>query len=148
MHFFSGDKIMNNKYMNIAIKEAYKCRRTEDFPVGCIIEKNGKIISKAHNKRNKSKLTMDHAEIIAIKKANKRCKEWRLNECNMYVTLEPCNMCMSIIKEARIDNVYYLINIKEQKKQYNKVNFEHISLNNLSEKEYHKMITSFFNKMR
>ncbi len=97
---------MNEKFMDIALLEAKKAFKKEEIPVGCIIVKNNKIISKAHNKKNKTNRIIDHSEIIAITKANKKLKNWRLEGCDLYVTLEPCPMCASAIEQARINNVY------------------------------------------
>ena len=97
---------MNEMFMNIALLEAKKAFKKEEIPVGCVIVKNNKIISKAYNKKNKTNRIIDHAEIIAITKANKKLKNWRLEGCDLYVTLEPCPMCASAIEQARINNVY------------------------------------------
>lgn len=97
---------MNEIFMNIALLEAKKAFKKEEIPVGCVIVKNNKIISKAHNKKNKTNRIIDHAEIIAITKANKKLNNWRLEGCDLYVTLEPCPMCASAIEQARINNVY------------------------------------------
>lgn len=97
---------MNDEYyMNLAIKEAKKAFKKDEIPVGVIIVKNGKVISKAHNKKNKSNRVKDHAEILAIDKANKRLRNWRLEECEIYITLEPCPMCASAIEQARIKRI-------------------------------------------
>lgn len=94
---------MNDEYyMNLAIKEAEKAYKKDEIPVGVVIVKNGKVISKAHNKRNKSNKVKDHAEILAIDKANKRLRNWRLEDCEIYITLEPCPMCASAIEQSRI----------------------------------------------
>ncbi len=100
-----------------------KPKKNGDFPVGALIIKNGKIISKGCNNRLKSKYTTDHAEIIAIRKANRKLNNWRLNDCELYVTLEPCDMCKSIIKEARIKKVYYYVEKNTDKFQYSKTKF-------------------------
>lgn len=105
--FFLGD-FMNIVFFNEALKEAEKAEKKESVPVGAIIVRDNKIICKAHNINYRSKKIIDHAEIICINKAFKKNKDWRLNECDMYVTLEPCNMCKEVIKAARIRNVYYL----------------------------------------
>lgn len=78
-----------------------------DIPIGAIIVKDGEIISIAHNQREKDNITTYHAEILAIEKANKILNNWRLNDCEMYVTLEPCPMCASAIIQARISKVYF-----------------------------------------
>ena len=102
------------------LKEAVKSAKLNEIPVSAVIVKDNKIIAKAHNMRVKTALTMAHAEIIVIKKANKRLKDWRLKGCDLYVTLKPCDMCSEVIKEARISNVYYLIDPLKFKKKYNK----------------------------
>jgi len=99
---------MKEEFIKLAIKESLKAFKDDNVPVGAIIVRKNKIIAKAHNLRNSSGNVMDHAEIICIKKASKRVKDWRLNECEMYVTLEPCNMCKEVIKTSRISKVYYL----------------------------------------
>lgn len=93
-------------FMNEALKEAKKAYKKEEIPVGAVIVKNGKIISKAHNLKETKKRTTSHAEIIAINKANKKLKNWRLNDCEMYVTLEPCPMCAGAIILSRIKKIY------------------------------------------
>ena len=93
-------------YIDFALKEAKKAFFKNEVPVGAVIVKNGKIIAKAHNKKIKYNDIFNHAEIIAIKKATKIIGDWRLNECDMYVTLEPCPMCAGAIRESRIRKVY------------------------------------------
>ena len=80
-----------------------------EVPIGAIIVKNGKIISEAYNKREKSQIATHHAEILAIEKACKKLKSWRLDDCDLYVTLEPCPMCAGAIINARMKNVYYAV---------------------------------------
>ena len=98
---------MKDKYMELAIKQAEKAYKINEVPVGCIIVKNNRIIAKTHNMVEKKKNCTLHAEILAIKKASKKLKNWRLIDCDMYVTLEPCLMCKSAIELSRINNVYY-----------------------------------------
>jgi len=98
---------MNEKYMKLALKEAKKALKSDDVPVGAIIVKDGKIISKGYNQKEKKKNPIKHAEIIAIEKACKKLKTYRLNGCLLYVTLEPCAMCAGAIINARIKKVYY-----------------------------------------
>lgn len=93
--------------MLLAIKEASKAFNSSDVPVGAVIIKNAKVIAKAHNKREKKQNAIYHAEILAINKACKKLKSWRLNGCTMYVTLEPCDMCIAAIKQSRIEHVIY-----------------------------------------
>lgn len=96
---------MNIDFMKKAIKIANNSGN--DIPIAAVIVKDGKIIAKAVNQREKKQNTINHAEMIAIQKANKKLKNWRLNDCEMYVTLEPCPMCASAILQARISKLYF-----------------------------------------
>ena len=93
--------------MSLAIKEAQKASLEDETPIGCIIVKDDKVIARGHNKREKKNLVSSHAEIEAITKANKKLKSWRLVDCDIYVTIEPCIMCSGAIIQSRIRNVYY-----------------------------------------
>lgn len=93
--------------MNLAYSLAKKAYKKDEVPVGAVIVKNGKILAKAYNKREHSKNATAHAEILAIKKACRRVKDFRLTGSDMYVTLEPCTMCMGAILNARISNLYF-----------------------------------------
>ena len=95
----------DEKYMYEAIKLARRAARIEEVPIGCVIVYDGKIIAKGYNRRNTDKSTLAHAEIMAIRKASKILGDWRLEECTMYVTLEPCQMCAGAIVQARIPKV-------------------------------------------
>ncbi len=90
-----------------ALNEAKKAIKHGDIPVGCVIVKNGKIIAKAHNKKEKKQNALLHAEVVAINKACKKVKNFRLDDCELYVTLEPCIMCVGAILSARIKKVYF-----------------------------------------
>ena len=94
------------KFMKQALKEAKKAYDELEIPVGAVIVKDGKIIARAHNQKEKKQDTTKHAEIFAIQKASKKLGNWRLNDCEMYVTLEPCAMCAGAIVNARIKTVY------------------------------------------
>ena len=96
---------MNQNFMKYAIDEAKKAYNKGEIPVGAIIVKNKKIIASSHKETNNNPL--HHAEILAIKEAVKITKNWRLNDCDMYVTLEPCVMCAGAILNARIRNLYF-----------------------------------------
>ena len=98
---------MNEYYIQIAIKEAKKAKKKKEVPVGAVIVKNNKIISKAHNKKEKLKNCTKHAEIIAISKAWKKLKNWRLDDCEIYITMEPCMMCCGAIEQSRIKKIVY-----------------------------------------
>lgn len=93
-------------YMRQALKEAEKAYKKLEVPVGAIIVKNGKIIARAHNQKEEKKDTTRHAEILAIQKASKKLQSWRLIDCEMYVTLEPCSMCAGAMINSRIKKVY------------------------------------------
>ena len=95
----------NEKFMKEAIKQAKKAAAIGDVPIGCVIVLDGKIIARAYNQRNKRKTTLAHAELLAIEKASKKTGDWRLEECTMYITLEPCQMCSGAIVQARIKRV-------------------------------------------
>ena len=93
-------------FMNEALKLAKKAYNKQEVPIGAVIVKNNKIISKGFNNREKTQQAINHAEIIAIKKASKKLHSWRLDDCEMYVTLEPCSMCAGAILNARIKTVH------------------------------------------
>lgn len=98
---------MDEYYMKEAIREAMKAKKIGEIPVGAVIVKDNKIIGRGYNKKEKKQNSLMHAEIVAINMACNKIKSWRLNECKMYVTLEPCNMCMGAIIESRIENLIY-----------------------------------------
>lgn len=95
------------KYMYEALKQAKQAYNKLEIPVGAVIVKDGKIIAKAHNQKESKNDTTNHAEILAIKKASKKLNSWRLLDCDMYVTLEPCSMCAGALIQARIRKVYF-----------------------------------------
>lgn len=94
------------RFMKEALKEAKKAYDKLEVPVGAVIVKDGKVIARAHNVKEEKKDTTKHAEIIAISKASKKLESWRLMDCEMYVTLEPCSMCAGALINARIKKVY------------------------------------------
>lgn len=98
-------KNIQEKYMKEALKQAKKAYALGEVPIGCIIVHEGKIIGRGYNRRNTDKNTLSHAEITAIRKASKVIGDWRLEECTLYVTLEPCQMCAGAIVQARIPEV-------------------------------------------
>lgn len=133
------EKIIEELY-NLSLK-AYK---KGEIPVSAIIVKNNKVISKAYNKRNKSHNPMDHAEIIAIKRACKRLHTWKLNECVLYVSLKPCDMCREVINQSRIENVIYFT------KNNKIINFEtnYKFLDSSYNIKFSKLLTNFFETKR
>ena len=129
-------------FMNEAFKEAKKAYDIDEVTVGAVIAKDGKIIARAHNLKETKQLVTAHAEILAVEKASKKINNWRLEDCELYVTLKPCKMCRQVIKEARIKHVYYgseecIANdtIKE--------NYTYIE-----SKECSKILKDFFKKLR
>lgn len=94
-------------YMREAIKQAKKAEQIDDVPVGAVIVLDGKIIARGYNKRTRNEQTADHAEMIAIRKACKKVESWRLEDCTMYVTLEPCPMCAGAIFQSRMKRVVF-----------------------------------------
>lgn len=95
------------KFMHAAIKEAQKAADKGECPIGAVVVRDGKIVSRAHNLRETKKCAAYHAEMLAIEKANKKLGSWRLENCDLYVTLEPCAMCAGAIIQSRICNVYF-----------------------------------------
>ena len=134
------------KYMEIAIKLAKKAAKKGEIPVGAVIVKNGKIISKAYNKKETKNDCTKHAEIIAIQKASKKIKNWRLIDCEIYITMEPCMMCSGAIKQSRIKKIVY--GTKNKNYGYTEClkNIEIIPF--VCENECRKMVQSFFKKKR
>lgn len=99
------DKKTDERFMREAVKQARKAYALDETPIGCVIVHEGKIIGRGYNRRNTDKSPLAHAEITAIKKASKKIGDWRLEDCTLYVTLEPCQMCSGAIIQARIPRV-------------------------------------------
>lgn len=97
----------NEKWMKEAIKQAKKAAKKDEVPIGCVIVKDDQIIARAYNKREMKQCSTAHAEILAIEKACKKLGSWRLEDCDLYVTLEPCPMCSGAIIQSRIRNVIF-----------------------------------------
>ena len=93
--------------MKEAIKEAKKAELIDEVPIGCVIVKDDKVIARGHNVRESKKTPLGHAEIIAIDKASKKLGAWRLQDCDIYITLEPCIMCAGAIIQSRIRHIYF-----------------------------------------
>ncbi len=98
---------MDKKFMRAAIREAEKARAADEVPIGAVIEFQGEIIAAGYNLRETSQETLSHAELVAMQEANKRIGSWRLEDCTLYVTLEPCPMCAGAIVQSRIKRVVY-----------------------------------------
>ena len=146
---------MKEKFMNEALKEAKKAYNKLEVPIGAVIVKDGKIIAKAHNQKEDKQDTTMHAEIIAIKKASRKINNWRLNDCDLYVTLEPCPMCAGAIVNSRFKKIYIgtmdekngacgsVSNILEEYKQ----NFK-VELETLNHESCKKILKDFFKELR
>ena len=96
---------VDEKFMKAAITQARKAYTIDEVPIGCVIVQNDKIIARGYNRRNNDKNTLAHAELSAIRKASKKTGDWRLEDCTMYVTLEPCQMCAGAIVQSRMKRV-------------------------------------------
>ena len=124
-----------------------KAAKKDEVPVSAILVKDDHILAKAYNTRKNKKNVCNHAELLVIKKASRKLHDWRLNNCDIYVTLKPCAMCEAAIKQARIKNVYYLIDKLDFKKEYNKTNIEQTNIRTQSQ-EYLHYFQAFFQKKR
>ena len=144
------------KYMKQAIRLANKAAALGEVPIGCVIEYEGKVIGRGYNRRTTDKSTLAHAEIIAIRKACKKMGDWRLEDCTMYVTLEPCQMCAGAIVQARVKKVVIgcmnpkagcagsILNVLQMEEFNHQVEIEQGVL----EEECSQMLTSFFKDLR
>ncbi len=142
-------------FMKEALKEAQKAFAIGEVPVGCVIVYNNRIIARAYNKRETLNSSLAHAEIIAIKKACKRLNSWRLEECIMYITLEPCCMCSGAIIQSRIPKVIYgaydyRFGAHKSKVQLFDIKFNHkVDITGgVLEQDCSSLIQSFFKKIR
>ena len=143
-------------YMSLALKEAEKAVREDEVPVGAVIVCDDKVIARAHNRRDGLNMTYAHAEMLAINKANKKLGSWRMPECDIYITLEPCIMCMGVIIQSRIRNIYYgakdlkggavisSINVLEAKN----INHHPNVIGGIMEEECSKIISQYFKNKR
>ena len=144
------------KFMKEALKEAKKAYEKEEIPVGAVIVKDNKIIARAYNQKEEKRDTTKHAEIIAIQKASKKIDAWRLQDCEMYVTLEPCSMRAWAIIQARIKKIYIgtmdektgacgsVLNLLEDYKFNHKVEIE----KDILKPECEEIIKQFFKELR
>ena len=143
-------------YMKLALKEAQKAYDELEIPVGAIIVKDGKVIAKAYNEKEKKQDTTKHAEILAIQRASKKLKSWRLYDCDMYVTLEPCSMCAGALIQSRIRKVYIgtmdektgscgsVLNLLKDYKFNHNVDMEY----GVCKEECEKILKDFFKELR
>ena len=147
---------MNRKFLDLAFKYAEKAYKYDEVPIGAVIVKDNEVIGYGYNQKEKKNSVLEHAEIIAIRMASKKLNNWRLDDCNIYVTLDPCPMCASAIKQARIKNIYSaLSNLdKENEKvvvdilKCDKTNPEVTLISNIEPDKSKKILNSFFNIKR
>ena len=147
---------INEKFMKEALKQAEKAYEKLEVPVGAVIVKDNKIIARAYNQKETKNNTINHAEILAIEKASKKLNSWRLLDCEMYVTLEPCSMCTGALIQSRIKKVYIgamdkktgacgsVLNLLEDYKFNHKVEVETGVLKN----ECEEILKRFFRELR
>ena len=147
---------MEEKFMKEALKQARLAYNKLEVPVGAVIVKNGQVIAKAYNTKETKNDTTKHAEILAIQKASKKLGSWRLNNCEMYVTLEPCTMCAGALIQSRISKVYIgtmdaktgacgsVLNVLEDYKFNHKVEVE----TGIMKEECEKILQDFFKELR
>ena len=134
-----------DKYIDILFELASEAESNDDIPVGAIIVKNDEIIGRGFNNKEITNDPTGHAEINAIKDACNSIGDWRLTGCDLYVTLEPCDMCLETIKESRVNNVYYLLENKEKHK-YNKTYVRIMDVDKSIVEKYNKKLSDFCNK--
>ena len=146
---------MNEKYMKLALKEANKAYLKKETPIGAVIVYQDKVIARAHNLRETKQNTLAHAEALVIDKACKKLGSWRLEDCDLYVTLEPCVMCSGAIIQSRIKNVYYGAKNKRYGCHVSAVNLFDVEFNHkvnivggILEEECSSIITNFFKELR
>ena len=147
---------MHEKFMREAIKEAKKAEIKDEVPIGAVIVKDGKIIARGHNLRETKQIASAHAEMIAIDKACKKLKTWRLEECTLYVTLEPCPMCTGATILSRIDKVVYGASdpkggcIESCIKMYEQQGFNHYPTyeSGILKEECSTLLSAFFRRKR
>ncbi len=147
---------MNDEFMNLAFECAEKAFELNEVPIGAVIVKNNMIISYAYNQKESNHSSLYHAELIAIHEASKKMNNWRLDDCDLYVTLDPCPMCASAIKQSRIHNVYSALSNSDLTNDsiIRKI-FESDSTNpgvlfktNLCMERSKKLLNTFFKKQR
>ena len=147
---------MKDEFMNIAFECAEKAFELDEVPVGAVIVKDNQVIAKGYNRKEKKNSIFEHAELIAIRDAEKKLKNWRLEDCDIYVTLDPCPMCASAIKQSRISFVYSALeNLDKENSQLIHKIFENNTINpfvsfesNIDAERSKKMLSSFFKKQR
>lgn len=147
---------MNLKYMDLAIEEAKKAYEEDEVPVGCVIVKNDRILALTHNMKEQMNSATKHAEILAIEEASSKLNNWRLDGCDVYITLEPCPMCASALKQARVSHIFCGLSNSDSKNyeivlkilESDKNNVSVPIINDLSVEKVDKIMKSFFRNRR
>ncbi|MCI8416960.1 MAG: nucleoside deaminase [Lachnospiraceae bacterium] len=146
----------DEKFMKEAIRQARKAEERQEVPIGCVIVRGDRIIARGYNRRNTDKSTLSHAELLAIQKASKKIGDWRLEDCTLYVTLEPCQMCAGAIVQARMERVVIgsmnpkagcagsILNLLEMEAFNHQVQVERGVL----QEECGELLTKFFRRLR
>ena len=137
---------MKDKIIKELYKLSVKAYKNKEIPISAVILKDNRIIAKAHNKKNINKNALLHAEILCLQKAYKKLKRWNLNDCVMYVILEPCNMCKELIQNSRIDKVYYILPKGSINNSYNKTQYVQTFVN--KKDSFEIMLKNFFENIR
>lgn len=137
---------MNNKYEKILLELCMKASNKNEIPVGAIIVCNNKVIAKAYNRKNIDCNSLYHAEILCLQKAYKKLKRWNLSDCEMYVSLEPCDMCKLLIQESRIKRAFYILIKGKCNNKYNKTQYEQVFGDNGA--KFKEIMNDFFEKLR
>lgn len=138
---------MDTEILNILMENTNKSLENNDVPVGAVIVKDGQVLAFGYNTREHDQNVLGHAEINAILETQKVLKNWNLSGCDLYVTLVPCSMCLEIIKQSRIDNIYYLLDKPASKKEFYKTKMQKINDANY-ENKYADILSDFFKKLR
>ena len=134
--------------MKMALLEAKKAYCEDEIPVGCVIVHKNEIIACGYNEKEEKNDAIRHAELVAISRACRKLGSWRLDDCSLYVTLEPCMMCIGAIMESRIKNIYYGT-IRQGVQMYNKSTVEpYVSLNYIKSNKCSEILSDFFKKKR
>lgn len=138
---------MDTEIFNILMENTNKSLENNDVPVGAVIVKDGQVLAFGYNTREHDQNVLGHAEINAILEAQKVLKNWNLSGCDLYVTLVPCSMCLEIIKQSRINNIYYLLDKPTFKREFYKTKLQKITDTNY-ENKYAEILSNFFKKLR
>ena len=138
---------MDTEIFNILMENTNKSLENNDVPVGAVIVKDGQVLAFGYNTREHAQNVLGHAEINAILETQKVLKNWNLSGCDLYVTLVPCSMCLEIIKQSRIDNIFYLLDKPTSKREFYKTKLQKINDTNY-ENKYAEILSNFFKKLR